>query len=111
MTKFCPFCGVELVDSAKFCKSCGKSIENIGEPQQTQDINQTSQFQVPVAEKDHNILIILGYVFAFLIPLIGLIISIYLLTRKDSSKGNRHGKYILIITIVVWILSFISIFW
>ena len=28
MSKFCPFCGEELVDEAKFCKNCGKDISN-----------------------------------------------------------------------------------
>ena len=107
MSKFCPFCGEKLVDEAKFCRNCGKSLENVNFAQQSQN---TTQFEVPIVEKDHTVMIILGYVFAILIPLIGLIISIYLLTRKDSTKANRHGKYALIITIIVWFLSFLSIF-
>ena len=107
MSKFCPFCGEKLVDEAKFCRSCGKNIENYGNTGQSPN---TTQFEVPKVEKEHTLLIVLGYVFAFLIPLIGLIISVYLLTRKDSSKANRHGKYILIITLIVWVLSFLTIF-
>lgn len=107
MSKFCPFCGEKLVDEAKFCKNCGKNIENISYSQESQN---TTQFEVPTVEKEHTLLIILGYVFAVLIPLIGLIISVYLLTRKDSSKANRHGKYVLILTVIVWFLSFLSIF-
>ena len=46
---------------------------------------------------------------AILIPLIGLIIGIYLLTR-DSSRAKKHGKFVLIVTVVVWTLSVISVF-
>ncbi len=107
MTKFCPFCGEALVDEAKFCKSCGKSLEGINIDNDVGQTNYTQPYNVPVVEKSHTAAIVLGYIFALLIPLIGLIIGIYLVTRNDSEKANRHGKYILILAIVIWILNFI----
>ena len=103
MSKFCPKCGEELVDTARFCKNCGQNLENIPNPEPT------NTFNVPVVEESHTFAIVLGYILAILIPLLGLIVSIYLLTR-NSSKAKKHGKYILVITLIVWFLSFLSIF-
>ena len=109
MTKFCPFCGETLVDEAKFCKSCGKSLENINFNNNTQQTGYTQPYSVPVVEKSHTAAIVLGYIFAILIPLIGFIIGIYLTTRNDSQKAKRHGIFVLIVAIAVWVLNFIII--
>ena len=106
MAKYCPSCGEELVDDAKFCKNCGKDLEDIGNV----DTTAQQEFNIPAVENKHKILAVFGYIFAFLIPLIAVIISIYLLTRNDSSFDNKHGKYILIVAIIMWILNFIVLF-
>ena len=100
MSKFCPKCGEKLVDEAKFCKNCGASLEGIPNPQQN-----TNNYQVPVVEKNHDLAIIVGYVLAILIPLFGIIAAVYLLTR-DSAKAKRHGKYVIIVAVIVWFISF-----
>lgn len=99
MSKFCPFCGEQLVDSAKFCKNCGKNVE-------TYSPNQNQQFDVPVVENEHKTAIIIGYILAVIIPLFGVFASVYLLTRNDSQNAKKHGKYVLIVAIAVWIISF-----
>jgi len=108
MTKYCPACGEELIDSAKFCKNCGTNLEN---HQRQSNFNQNQDFQVPSVEKTPWIAIVIGYVCAIFIPLIGLIISIYLLTRKNSESARKHGKFILIITAIMWLWSIASIFY
>ena len=107
MTKYCPFCGEELVDEAKFCKNCGSNLENVG---QMDFAEKREEFPHPPDEKEYKITIIVGYVLALLIPLFGAIVAIYLLTRKDSSKAKKHGKYVLIVAAVLWVLSLISVF-
>jgi uncharacterized membrane protein YvbJ len=110
MTKFCPFCGEELVDNAKFCKNCGENVENLkGATQENVQNQEPPTFDYPVAEKEHTLAIVLGYLFAVLIPLIGFIIAIYLLTRNDSSKAKKHGKYVLIVAVVIWVLSMVAV--
>lgn len=107
MTKYCPACGEELIDAAKFCKNCGAEIDN---PQKTTNTYQENRRQyIELSDKNYTIAIVVGYVMAILIPLIGLIIGIYLLTR-DSSRAKKHGKFVLIVTVVVWALSVISVF-
>lgn len=104
MSKYCPSCGVELVDEARFCKRCGKNLENI---QFSSDAKSSQQFTQYLIEKNHTAAIVIGYILAILIPLFGIIVAIYLLTRKDSSKAKKHGKYILIVAFIVCFLSFI----
>lgn len=104
MSKFCPSCGEELLDNAKFCKNCGTNLETNEQAQTTTNVQQS--YQVEKVENDHKIAVILGYIFAILIPLIGVIIGIYLATRKDSESAAKHGKYIIILGAVIWFLSF-----
>lgn len=108
MTKYCPSCGEKLVDNAKFCKSCGINLENLQENRNHHREN-TQQF-MQASEKSHTAAILIGYVLAILIPLLGLVASVYLLTRQNSPNAKKHGKYVLIVTIIVWTLSIISIF-
>lgn len=98
MSRYCPNCGEELVDDAKFCKSCGTNLENRQAPPKKEE------YTVPVVESDHKIAIIAGYVLAILMPLFGLIMSVYLWTRT-SENAKKHAKYILIVSIARWFLS------
>ncbi|WP_458453086.1 zinc-ribbon domain-containing protein [Methanobrevibacter sp.] len=104
MSKYCPKCGEELVDNAKFCKNCGTNLENMQNPEPT-----NNNFQVPVVEKDHTIAIIIGYILAVFMSLFGVVVAIYLMTR-DSPKAKKHGKYVLILSIVLWVLSRLFLF-
>ena len=106
MSKFGKNCGEELVDSAKFCKNCGINLETMEDNPYVKNVN---QFKVESGENKHSFAVIIGYVCAVIMPLIGLIISIYLLTR-DSENAKKHGKYVLIVTLIVWVLSVLSIF-
>ena len=98
MVKYCPSCGEELVDNAKFCKNCGAevSFKPDGET-----------YRTPAIEKSYTAFIVIGYILDLLIPILGIIVGIYLLTRNDSSKAKRHGVYILIVGILIWIFSVI----
>lgn len=97
---FCPSCGEELPEGTKFCRNCGKEMPNI----QAGDT-----YRAPVAENDHKIAIIAGYVLAILIPLFGFIIGIYLITRKDSENAVKHAKFIIILAAIVWFISFMTL--
>lgn len=105
MTKYCPFCGEQLVDSAKFCKNCGKEIGKYSNL--TNDEPNQFQHTPPAVEKSHTWAFVLGIVFSFLIPLIGVIIGIYIYTRKDSSKAKFRGVLVIALALIVWIFSII----
>ena len=108
MSKYCPKCGEELVENAKFCKSCGADVENIETAASTENVQQ-QDFSIPAAENDHKIAVIIGYVLAVLIPLFGFIMGIYLITRKDSENAKKHGKFVILVAAVVWFISFMMI--
>lgn len=38
MSKYCSHCGAELIPNARFCTTCGKSIEQVGEQKSEQKI-------------------------------------------------------------------------
>ena len=38
MSKYCQHCGAELIPNARFCTTCGKSIEQVGEQKSEQKI-------------------------------------------------------------------------
>ena len=100
MTKYCPNCGDELIDDANFCKSCGSQIGDAS-------VNAYGQ-TYHSGEKTYTIAVIIGYIAAVLIPIIGVIIGIYLWTRKDSSD-SKHGKYMIIVAAAVWIVSILTL--
>ena len=102
MSKFCPSCGEELVDNAKFCKSCGK---NLDEFQNLEGEGPNVRYAPAVSEKSYTWALILGVVFSLFIPLIGIIIGIYVYTRKDSSKSKLYGGLIIALGVIVWAVS------
>jgi len=54
-----------------------------------------------------NVLVVLGYVFAVLGGLVGMVIGIYLGSRKDPIC-KKHGQYILGLSslmLVIWIAA------
>lgn len=106
MTIFCPFCGEELVDNAKFCKNCGKNVESYRHFEN--DETNSTHYRPPVVEKSHTLATVLGFICAILFPLIGIIIGVYVYTRKDSSKAQKHGLLIIAVGVIVWILSFLT---
>lgn len=90
------------MDDAKFCKKCGAKMNanahsaGVPEPQ--------------VYEKSYTVHIIVGYILDIIFPLLGLILGIYLMTRKDSETANTQGKYVLIVAILIMAISFLSRF-
>ena len=95
MARYCRNCGSKIEEGYNFCKSCGAEVQN----------PEDSPYERPQKpEKSYRIWIILGYVLAIVAPLLGGILSIYLMTREEK-KPKRHGKFILVLAILVWIIS------
>lgn len=96
--RFCPLCGYLNPDEADFCVKCGTPLlfKNQFETKNTSygpiiisksgsinpESTQTSGFT--------KWLIIFGYLFSILGGLLGLIIALYLITRKDPNT-RKHG--------------------
>lgn len=123
---FCSNCGAEVQENTKFCAKCGTAINN-NEQQANTPQNTASGITcpkcgsiiplgntvclncgIPLNQESNTAAIILGYVGTILgilfIPiigiLIGLIASIYLLTRQNKS-AKIHGIIIMVILLII----------
>lgn len=90
----CPLCGYPNPDEADFCVKCGTPL--IFKSQFEGDHTSINPIIISRdATENHKrtskMLIVLGYLFSLLGGLIGLIIAIYLATRKDP-VAKKHGR-------------------
>lgn len=89
----CPLCGYPNPDEADFCVKCGTPLVFKNQMKNNSVINPIVIERVSPAEapqQTSRILIFLGYVFSILGGVLGLIIAIYLSTRKDP-VARKHG--------------------
>lgn len=94
----CPLCGYTNPDEADYCVKCGTPLLFKNQFEQNQStlnpivikkevIHDPTQLRT---KKTSRLLIVLGYLFSILGGLLGLIIAIYLSTRKDP-EARKHG--------------------
>ena len=93
----CPLCGFQNPDEADFCVKCGTPLLFKNQLENNSYINPIVINKTPAGEagaaqssRFSSILVVMGYVFSILGGLIGLVIAIYLITRKDRSL-KKHG--------------------
>ncbi len=72
---FCKNCGKEIDDNAIVCPNCGVQVKSIEAPQNNANTNS-------------NTIAIVGFVFSFLIALVGLICSI--MGYKNAKQGAPY---------------------
>ncbi len=113
---FCPSCGAERKEGSKFCHNCGYNFEAVdagtNENVNTNaNMNSNSDVQVnpnPIpnvqTQNSYTISKILGYLCAILIPIFGIIFGIYLYTR-DEDDAKMHGKIMIGLSILIWVIS------
>jgi len=90
---FCKNCGSQIDDNASVCIHCGASVREM----------QTTQQQ----PAQSNTLAIVGFVFAFLMPLVGLICSI--IGLKKSKELNDNGKGLAIAGIIISVIEILIV--
>ncbi len=94
----CPLCGHENPNEADFCVKCGTPLVLKNQFNETQGkvnpiVINKEIVGMPSTQKNsgwNKWIIILGYIFSILGGLVGLIIAIYLVTRKDPNV-RKHG--------------------
>lgn len=100
MVKFCPKCGTQLEsETSNFCPKCGNEL-NFNVKNQ----NGIGNYLNSNANEKHTAAIVIGYICSFLIPLIGIILGIYLLTR-DNNDVHKHGIIMIVISLIIGIIS------
>lgn len=87
----CPLCGFKNPEEADYCVKCGTPLVFKNKlKKEDNPIIINKEISINRSQKTSRILIILGYLFSILGGIIGLIIAIYLSTRKDP-VARRHG--------------------
>ena len=91
---FCKNCGKEIDDRAVVCPNCGVQVGTVAP-----------------AENKTNVLAIVGFIFAFIMPIVGLICSIIGRNKAPECGGNGRGLATAGIVIsVVWMVLAIIIY-
>ena len=105
----CPLCGYPNPDEADFCVKCGTPLLFKNQFEQTPNSIKPIVIKREFEQKNElnpqptsRFIIYLGYILAILGSIIGLVIAIYLITRKDPA-ARRHG-YIQISIILFYII-------
>lgn len=106
---FCNNCGKQVNDDTTFCPYCGTDISetaaSAAQPIAAQTAQPTDNSPAPEAStaQQPNTIAIVGFVFAFLFPLVGLICSIIGCVRAVKNNATNKGLAIAGIVIsAVW---------
>lgn len=63
-----------------------------------------------MAETKELIIAIIGYILAIVSPLLGVIAgAIIYFTQKENPFLSRHGKYIIIVAVIVWVIGIVVV--
>ncbi|MBR2967925.1 MAG: hypothetical protein IKC35_04010 [Clostridia bacterium] len=90
---FCRNCGQVIADNADVCIHCGVKVEN------KQNANKS-------IEKKNNANAIVGFIFSFFVPLVGIICSIIgLIKSKECNSGKGLAIAGIVISVIIWIIS------
>ncbi len=98
---YCPKCGTKNQDDAIFCENCGTKLDGNGSHQDPKSQRISKSFE---DKKPSSVIVIIGYIFALLGGLIGIIIGAYLFTRNNKD-AKFHGRNMLIIAAIVLLVS------
>lgn len=111
---FCPSCGAEKKEGSKYCHNCGYEFKAVDSganqnPSTNAEFNQSPNPAVETGENPHTLAKVLGYIFAILIPLIGIILGIYLWSRNEEN-AKKHGKIVIGLSIFIWFISYLLMY-
>ena len=112
----CPLCNYPNPEEADYCVKCGSPLIFKQQNENNESALNPIIIQKTVAENAQaytgkptsRLLILLGYIFSILGGLIGLIIAIYLITRKDP-VAKKHGRIQLLIFVFYLIILLVLI--
>lgn len=124
MASFCDKCGAELKDGVRFCNKCGAKVNvsdsTSGNFRGAMMICPHCGQQTPAGQvlcencgsslEDNKVAVIAGYIVTFLVPILGFIPAIYLLTRKND-KSKTQGVFLIAVIMLMIILNLILHGW
>ena len=97
--KYCSKCGAELLDEAVMCPHCGAQVE-----MESKTDKKGAKYGQP-----KNTMALVGFIFSFFIPLVGLILGIMGLVKAKDYNDDKKGLAIaaIIISVAMMIFNFI----
>ena len=110
--KYCRHCGAQLADDDDYCYFCGKPLEE--EKKEAPIFKDDTTYDGYRYEPSRpNTLAMLGLVFAFISPIVGLVLSILGLKKARLDNGNGRGMAItgIIVAILNFVFTFAIYFW
>lgn len=109
--RYCSNCGKQLRDEEAFCSGCGNAVNAVPQQpiqaQQSFSAQQPVQFQQPMVEEEKKTLATCALAFAFLMPVVGLILGIIGTVKYKSEKLKKQCIIAIPVSIVVWIICFV----
>lgn len=88
----CPNCNSHVNDTYSFCPNCGAKIEKRIDPfEPTPPTPAPALTPAPTTQKKDNTIAIIGFVFAFISPVIGLICSI--IGYSNAKTGGDYKNF------------------
>ena len=104
---YCSNCGRQIAEGSNFCNGCGAGVG--AAPAYS---NNSSTTQTVYVQSQTNIMAVLGLIFAFIFPLLGIIFSCIGLGFARDNNGNgkgiaQAGLWISIIWIVLVVIMVI----
>ena len=102
---YCKKCGQQMDDSAKQCPKCGVVTDNFWNASKSG----AGRSPAYTHQEEKNTVAVVGFVFAFLIALVGLICSIIGFRRAKNEGLERGGLALagIIISVINMVLGFI----
>lgn len=88
MTKFCPKCGIELIDDAKFCGKCGTDLTVLKEIFKEEDNSSEEKITEKVKSKPENDIIS---------------------NKESKQEGNSQSKFQIDKKIIIGLIAIIAI--
>ena len=107
--KYCSKCGAQLADDDDYCYFCGAKFDEVKKEEQKEQptFQDQSYYEDKYYGQRPNTIALVGFVFSFVSPIVGLILSIIGLNKARQMNGLGKGYAIagIIISIVSMILS------
>ena len=107
--KYCSKCGAQLADDDDYCYFCGAKFDEVKKEEQKEQptFQDQSYYEDKYYGQRPNTIALVGFVFSFISPIVGLILSIIGLNKARQMNGLGKGYAIagIIISIVSMILS------
>lgn len=102
--KYCSNCGKQLREDELFCSECGNAVNAV--PQQPIPAQPSAPYQQPMVEEEKKTLATCALAFAFLMPIVGLILGIIGAVKYKSEKLKKQCIIAIPVSIVVWVIGF-----